>query len=185
MIIRTYFCDNCEQEFEVTCESNSPDPDCPFCAKVLDWRPGMFAIATSKSRAVDVTQQILEEDYGLTNFNDNMREGDVATKSAPAPNSGQRDAEIRQLSEAAQSIGQPMTAEQANMAKNFWGGGQAANAVPVDQMLGAARASTAAANAEGLNPLKLLHDAGKAGKMPIKISVIASDNVRPGTYNLK
>lgn len=173
MIIRTYHCDDCNREFEVTCESTSPDPDCPFCSKVLEWVPGMFAVKTNKSRAMDTTQQILEQDFGLTNFNDNMREGDVAAKAIPDKTAQQKDAEIRQLSEVAQAVGQPMTEQQQQMAQNFWGGGAVAQSLPAAEMLNNAKLSTAAANAEGVNPMSLLHKAGKDGKLPFKINVIA------------
>ena len=85
MIIRTYRCNDCQELFEVTCESSDGDPDCPFCARELVWQPKSFAITTTKSKAVDVTQQIMEEDYGLTDFNDNMREGDIAAKTPVRP----------------------------------------------------------------------------------------------------
>ena len=110
MIIRTYSCADCEQEFEVTCESSDGDPDCPTCSQVLEWRPGGFNIIGNKGKAVDLTQKILEEDYGLTNFKDNTREGDVHGIVAPPAGTAEREAGIRQMSEAAQaSGGAPLT----------------------------------------------------------------------------
>jgi hypothetical protein len=175
MIVRTYACDDCGSEFEVTCNSDDPAPDCPNCARVLEWRPGMFAIKTTKSRAMDVTQDILEKDFGLTNFKDNQREGDVAAITAPAPSQAAKDAEIRQLSEVVQqTTGQPLTAQQHAMAQSFWGGGNAMQqAIPADAMLAGAKQNTAAADAEGVNPMALLHKAGKAGHLKTPIKIVA------------
>jgi hypothetical protein len=85
MIIRTYQCNECAVVFDVEMDSGSDgDPDCPECAKVLQWIPGEFSIKTSKSRAIDYTQKMVEADYGMTDMNDGSREGDIAAK-APAP----------------------------------------------------------------------------------------------------
>lgn len=115
MIIRTYRCEDCGDTFDVTCESNDGDPDCPFCSKVLAWQPERFSIGTNKSRALDVTQQIIEQDYGLSDLNDNLREGDIAAKG-PAPlTTSQVEAENRAMAEAAQQLDPKV--------KQFWGGG--------------------------------------------------------------
>ena len=90
MIIRTYRCEDCGDTFDVTCESNDGDPDCPFCARVLQWQPERFSIGTNKSRALDLTQNIIEHDYGLTDLKDNLREGDVAAKGPPPPQGEER-----------------------------------------------------------------------------------------------
>src|SRR5215470_17509578 len=85
MVIRTYLCEECNTQFEVACESGSDgDPDCPNCAVVLQWVPSRMNIGTVKSKAIDYTQKMVEQDYGLSNMNDGNREGDVAYK-APAP----------------------------------------------------------------------------------------------------
>jgi hypothetical protein len=89
-----------------------------------------------------------------------------------------KDAEMQTLSEVAQAAGVPITEQQKNMAGVFWGGpGAAAGAHPLmptgEQLLAGARAQTAQANAEGVNPMDMLHKMGKAGKLPIKMNVIA------------
>lgn len=101
MIRRTYHCEVCGDHFEVTCESNDPDPPCPYCEKVLEWVPGMFAITGHKSKAVDLTQQILEQDYGLTNFKDSQREGDI-TAMMPVETTADREANERMMNELKQ-----------------------------------------------------------------------------------
>lgn len=173
MIIRTYACNDCGVEFEVTCESSDPDPPCPNCSRVLDWVPGMFAITGNKSRAVDMTQQILEQDFGLTNFKDNQREGDVTAITPPEPSTAEREKVLRSLSEAAQATGAPpLNAEQAAMAAPFWGGAPSPTAAPIasrETLLAGAAQNTALADAEGVNPMTLLHKA----KPRMKINVVA------------
>lgn len=174
-VIRTYGCDDCGATFEVTQAMDDGAPDCPNCSRVLEWQPGGFNIIGTKAKAIDVTQDILEKDFGLTNFRDNQRQGDVAAITE-APSSQKRDAEIRQLSEVAQATGAPpLTQQQAEMAQNYWGGGASPimPQVSAADMLSGAKMSTAAANAEGVNPMQLLHQAGKQGKLKTPINVIA------------
>ena len=174
MIIRTYQCLDCDQPFEVTCESSSPDPDCPMCSKVLQWVPGMFAIKGSISRAADITQKIMEQDYGYSNFKDNTREGETVVMAPPTPTTSSNDALMQQVSEFAQSTRQQLTPQQAHMAKDFWGAGAAAMPqIPVGDALAFAKQQTALATREGVNPMNLLHRAGREGKLPMKINVIA------------
>jgi len=175
-VIRTFACDDCGLEFEVTQGMNDPAPECPRCCTVLEWRPQSFSIIGNKSRAMDVTQQILEKDFGLSNINDHQREGDIAAMPSAPATGAQIDAEIRQVSEHAQQTtgAPPLTPVQAEMAKSFWSGGQTPLAnIPAAELLSAAKASTATANAENLNPMKLLHDAGKRGQLKTPIHVIA------------
>lgn len=175
-VIRTFGCDDCGLQFEVTQGMDDPHPDCPRCCQVLEWRPTSFNIVGTKSKAIDVTQKIMEDDYGYSNFNDNMREGDVAAKSAAAPTGAQIDAEIRTVAEyATQTTGAPtLNQTQAEMAKAFWSGGQTPlQQIPVTQLLATAKTATADANAQGLNPMKLLHEAGKRGQLKTPINVVA------------
>lgn len=174
-VIRTFGCDDCGLEFEVTQGMNDAAPECPRCCVVLEWRPQSFNITGNKSRAMNLTQQILETEYGLTNFRDNQREGDIAAINAGPPPVAVQDAQTRQLSEIAQASGAPpLTAQQAEMAKAFWGGGQTPlQQIPAAQMLADAKAATADANANGVNPMDLLHKAGKAGKLKTPINIMA------------
>ena len=74
MIIRTFACNDCDALFEVTGGMNDPDPECPACNMVMDWRPTSFNIGGStEGKAVKVAQEILETEYGLTNYKDNNR----------------------------------------------------------------------------------------------------------------
>lgn len=174
-VVRTFACDDCGIEFEVTQAMNDPAPECPQCCVILEWRPQSFNITGTKSRAMDITQGILENQYGMTNINDHMREGDIAAITPAAPSTAEREVQIRQLSEVAQVSGAPpLSRDQAEMAKSFWGGGQTPlQNVPAADMLNSAKAATSAANAEGVNPMALLHKAGKSGRLKTPINVIA------------
>lgn len=171
MIIRTYLCTDCNTEFEVTCESgNAGDPDCPTCTKVLQWIPAWRgASKTNVGRAADVAQQILEEDYGMTNFRDNSREGDIA---AITPSETMAEREKREAAVAAVNMEMAKTAPQLNDAqaeavKAFWGAGPQA---PINPAINApALIAAAKAGPQGNDPIKMLHDA----KPPFRFRVVA------------
>jgi len=174
MVIRSYVCNDCQTQFEVTCESGSDgDPDCPSCSKVLQWVPGMFAISGVKSKALDLTQKIMEQEYGYSNFKDNTREGETVVMAPTPPTTSSNDALMQQVSEFAQSTAQPLNPVQKEMAASFWGSGNQVPQIPVAQVLASAKANAALATQEGVNPMALLHRAGREGKLPLKINVIA------------
>lgn len=181
MIYRTYECMDCHQLFEVTCNSDDPDPECPTCTKVLDWRPVSFNTKSNISRGADLAQTILNEDYGLDNFNDNTREGDTVYKAA---------AETREQREIAKAFEDQakMLKDMPNMmpeatkqqAASFWAGGQG-SVVPqqiVQSALANAKAPLVGRNGkvldQGVNPMESLHRQGKAGKLPNNFRIIAS-----------
>ena len=173
-VIRTYSCAVCGDVFDFTCESNDPDPACKGCSVVMEWQPKSFAIKGNISKAADITQKIMEQDYGYSNFKDNTREGETVVMAPPTPTTSSNDALMQQVSEFAQSTRQPLSPVQANMAKDFWGAGAAAMPqIPVGDALAFAKQQTALATREGVNPMNLLHRAGREGKLPMKINVIA------------
>lgn len=181
MIVRTYQCLDCGDTFEVSLDSgNAADPPCPYCEKVLEWRPGMFSIGTHKGKAVDVAQQVLEQDYGLTNFRDGSREGDVTAMPPPAETTSERETRMRSEIESNAALAELAVAAtpevRANTAKFFGGFGATAqigaNQVSAQTMLAAARSGPGA----DTNPMELLHKAGKAGKLPTNYRIIARSN---------
>jgi hypothetical protein len=134
---------------------------------VLEWRPGLFSITTNKAKAVDLTQQILEEDYGLSNFRETPREGDVSGLPPPARTREQDDIiaqlerEARQEAEAAKAV--PSHVTQA--VNGFFPSMPATAALPPalsNSLLAGLRVGPSA----GMNPMDLLHKAGRAGKVP-------------------
>ena len=90
-IVRTYKCDDCGTTFDkLHFDRADPPPPCPGCEAISAKQtqvPAGFSIGSNKSKAVDLTADILEKDYGVSNFRDNMREGDTAaiTPAAIAP----------------------------------------------------------------------------------------------------
>lgn len=180
MIYRTYACADCDAVFEVTCESgNDPDPDCPVCSKVLEWRPTRFAIGGStEGKAVKIAQEIMEKDFGLTNYKDNNKPGDVGyidpTRKtvAEADSIGQRDAEIeREVRKNIEFVSPEIKPELQKQADNFFGGqtvkiGQ--NQIPASQMIAAGKMGPGA----NVNPISLLHKAGQAGKLPTRFRMV-------------
>ena len=83
MIRRTYQCGDCEKIFVFECNADDGDPPCPNpdCDKVLDWRPQSFAIGGSnEGKAVAIAQDIMEMDYGLSDFKDNNKPGESVSE---------------------------------------------------------------------------------------------------------
>jgi hypothetical protein len=163
MIIRTYRCEDCQEVFEVTCESSDGDPDCPYCSREMQWQPTRFAIGTTKGKAIDVTQKIMEEDYGLTDFNDNMREGDIAAKTPV------RGREERETIEQAERDAKEFAASAANMspqAKEFFSGNAARANVA------AAAFADAKASRGQHTGMDLMAEAGRRGELPLNYRLV-------------
>jgi hypothetical protein len=176
MIIRTYRCDDCEQEFEVHCESSDGDPDCPTCAKVLDWQPGMFSITGHKSRAIDVTQKIIEEDFGLSNLKDNTREGEAAYKEPRADTTHEKEKITQAVMEyVRESTGNAPGAASVQLPAPVgfnWGtqvAGAPAPQVSMQHVLSQAKVGPQAAE----NPMQILQSGIKSGHLKTKSRIIA------------
>lgn len=172
MIYRTYQCSECEALFEVAHDSgDEPYPDCPVCSKVLEWRPQRFAIGGSNtSKGVDLAQQVMERDFGLTNYKDNNKEGDVGY-IAPRKTVAENDAIMQRESEAGREVVKRMSEitevkpELKPQVDSFFGGQTATigqNRVPIQQLIQAGKTGPGA----GVDPMKALHEMGKQGKLP-------------------
>lgn len=161
MIRRTYACIDCEQQFTVECNSDDPDPVCPNpdCNKVLDWRPQSFAIGGSNvGKAAKITQQIMEEDYGLSNFKDNAREGE----NAIVPHHETR-AETELVNQTMSEM-QRQTAGDPAKAQAFWGG-NVGPPTTMQSMTGASLIGMAKVGPQGPDPMAMLHSGVKQGKI--------------------
>jgi DNA-directed RNA polymerase subunit RPC12/RpoP len=178
VIIRTYLCEECGKEFEVTFDSSEePDPDCPSCSKVLQWVPGLFSVKTDRSRAVDYTQKMVEQDYGLTNLNDGSREGDVAYKAPSAPQTSERENIERAVREYVAQTTAPVAIPQppgaAPVTQSVWGAQPAVTmqtqAVPSSAMLAGARQGPGSE----VNAMELLQKGIKSGQIPRKERIVA------------
>ena len=154
-VTRRYACDQCAHEWTYFhMNRDEPYPECPACmALAAQSLPSMFAITTNKSRAVDFAQKMAEEDYGMTDMNDNSREGDVAAKAPPPV----QTAEAEALTMAMKEMNPDLTDGQAQAVKNFWqpGSSTASNVANV-----AAPAAAEARNL-GADPVEMLHKAEK------------------------
>ena len=168
MIVRTYQCDDCKAMFEVTHESgNDPFPDCPRCNTVLEWRPQRIAIGGShESKAVDYAQTIMEQDFGLGNFKDNNREGDVGYIDPLRKTAAEMDAQGQRDSEIGRAIVEKFSVPAQDQAKvdGFFGGqtvkiGQ--NSIPVQQMIAMGKSGPGVTD-----PMALFHSGIKSGKVP-------------------
>lgn len=172
-VTRRYLCDCGHEWTKLHFDRADPVPECPSCevrgeASAPAEIPGTFAITGDRSRAIDFAQKMAEEDYGLTDMNDNMREGDVAAKGPRPAQTAEVEAAVMQLKEAVPEL----SGEQAEMTKNFWMKGPQQGSPEM-----AALASTAMANAgptreSGSDPLALLHQGQKAAGGGMKLDVI-------------
>lgn len=161
MIYRTYGCDDCGSLFEVCHDSSDePYPDCPNCSKVLEWRPKSFAIGGSlESKAVNIAQDIMEKDYGLTNFKDNTRAGDISAMMPVAEQTAERDKVTREIMEYTAQT-QPTTNN-----SQFWGNNAGAPAA-MNSMTGASMLAMAKVGPQGADPMAMLHSGVKKGRLP-------------------
>ena len=138
-IVRTYMCDECGTKFDkLHFESSEPAPPCPGC-EALSARqtPAGFSIGTTKGQALDITQRIVEEDYGMSNMRDNMREGDVAAIATP------------QINQAAATFFQQSPQ-------------RAAPSAMMQSAIASAKSGAALARAENRSPLTMIQRAAKA-----------------------
>jgi hypothetical protein len=141
-------CDECGTRFDkLHFDRAEPPPPCPGCAAISARQtvvPAGFAIGSTKSKAVDLCQDIVEKEYGMSNMRDNMREGDIAVISPP-----------------------PI----AQAADNFWSAGaKAAPAAMMSSAVSAAKVSAQISNAEGRNPVKMVQNSIKqSGRNPAKV----------------
>jgi DNA-directed RNA polymerase subunit RPC12/RpoP len=174
MIRRTYRCDTCEHEFTHDhANSDEPYPECPKCAETVAWMPKSFGVKTNKSRAMDMTQNMMES-MGYTDFSDNQRAGDIAVKGPPPIQGAERDALNRELFAA----GLPtMTPEQTQLAGDFWqnaagntGHGASPYADACAAAVAQAPAAAAAARNDGVDPISLLNAPGRPG---MKLDVVS------------
>lgn len=98
-IVRTYECPECTERLgapfrfdKFHMSRDEPPPECPGCqALAAKQVPAVFHMNERQSRkgygtvskAAEITQDIMEKDLGMTNFRDNMREGDQAVITPP------------------------------------------------------------------------------------------------------
>jgi hypothetical protein len=155
-VTRRYECDECAYQWTfLHLNRDEPYPDCPQCAEsAARSMPTLFAITTNKAKAIDMAQKIAEEDYGMTDMNDNLREGDIAVKAPPLV----QTAEAEALTQAVKGMNPELTESQAQAVKGFWQPGSST----ASSMANVAAPAAAAARQLGADPVEMLHKSEKA-----------------------
>lgn len=177
MVRREWACDVCEHHWR-TVEPSSSEvaPECPSCAEVAPrqvFRP--IAIRGNASRALDLAQSVIENDYGLTDARDHLQAGETAAMAPPPIQTAEADAITREIINMG---GTPdMAPHFQAQVKNFFGAGSAtAPAGPpnpfgvptnIEQARQMAAPAAAASTGMGADPIGLLHEAGKKGLDPV------------------
>lgn len=191
---RTFACTDCDTEWTMWCERDAPFPECAICTQAAQPAVTSPALLTTKSQAVDIAQQTME-DMGYTDFNDNQRKGDIAFKPPSDPTTSEVEAMVRQSVEMSREMDVPKLSEaptvpgglsQAQMGANFWSGGMQTgpSAVPAEvqqTLIPAAQMGANIARAEGKDPIAMLH----AKRPPLKLIVEASDTKVRGNVNVR
>lgn len=143
-VIRKCRCLSCGQRFSRTMDDAQPLPDCPSCGTPEppdQDRVSSPAIIGSKSKAMDQAYKIAEQDFGMTNMRDNLREGDSAYIQ-PSP--------------------QQVNPGNITKPAMIWGGASPSMASPLPsraEMLAGAKQASMMAKAEHRNPMEMLHKA--------------------------
>lgn len=164
---RTYACDECGNRWKVQCEANDPVPDCPQCAMIPAQVFEPVALLGVKSKAIDVAQKMAEETYGLTDFNDNSRQGDVAAKAPPPIQGAEAEAITRAMVDAKMTTEAQAEATKSQV-QSFWQGGGTG---PLNPQAAMAIGRQATAESKAINagdPISLLHESGKRGLDPMR-----------------
>lgn len=176
MILRTYACNDCGALFECEMESgDAGDPGCPACATVMQWRPRSFAIGGSaQSKAVDLTQNIIEQDFGLADMRDGVKEGETYFKPPPPKQTAALEAETRRDIEITKQTGglpAELAAQVEHSRNTFFGAGGGAMLGGVPGALSTAKAAASAPG--GVDAMAALHEGGKKGMLPTRADIIA------------
>lgn len=178
LIRRRYRCDVCAFTFEMRHKSSDePMPDCPKCVEAgaevagVAYIPPRPAIGTTKGKSIDLAQRIAEEDYGLTDFNDNQRVGDIAFKPPAPMHTAEREAEIRALMQA--GVPADLPKEHQEKAANFWQGNAGGSAEQTIATQAVGKEASAKARDQGSEPLGILERGRATGNMPFKLNVMS------------
>ena len=186
-VTRTYVCDDCQYEFSAFhMNRDEPPPECPACYAATHAIPGRFNITSARSKAIDLTQQIAEQDFGLTNIRDNSRAGDIAALPPPPVQTAEAEMLTRQMKEAAPQ----MDDQKAALVNAFWKNSMTGGAAPGagasglsaeqerDALLAQGQVAAAQANGLGADPVGLLHEAGKRGMADTHLEVLNPKSTR-------
>lgn len=160
LIIREYRCPDCGEVFEHFHASYDDPPleTHALCKARLEKLPSVFRTRGTALKAANAMYRIAEEDMGVTNMKDNLREGEVA------------------------AITKPLSPELEKMKREFFRpqgpSNTAAFTAPQQEMVALAKQATKQARAEGApNPMEQLHRSFKATHARgVPINVIGRDS---------
>jgi hypothetical protein len=178
---KRYFCEDCHTTFDVRQESGDLTiPECPKCvgaSGAATWVPPLVAIGSTKGQAIDLAQKIAEEDFGLTNFNDNQRAGDIAFKPESPMHTAELETNIREMMQA--GIPAELPKEHAEKVDNYWQGNMGGIAEQTIATQAVSSAASSAARAEGVDPLSILERGRAGGHMRQNFNVMSATNDIP------
>jgi hypothetical protein len=199
MIRRRYLCDVCNHTFEMRHQSeDEPMPDCPNCVALgaaaaagggVTYVAPMPAIGTVKGKAIDLAQKMAEEDYGLSDMNDNQRAGDIAYKGPAPMQTAEAEAALRQIMEASAQMGpaaplpqgpvapdgtRQLLVDRALQKDNYWQGSQGGSAETTVGQQAAAKAASQAAARDGVDPVGILEQGRLSGNMPFRVNAVSA-----------
>lgn len=186
-VVRTYACDGCEREWEYWHDSGDEEaPPCPTCDGITGrWVPQRFNMKGTHSKAMDITQNIMENQFGLTDWKDNTRPGETVVKEKTITTE-EAEKRIRQDVEAHSAMKNSLNPNLQKMADSFFvgssgGSGAGAPSAPFgnQQMASVAAAASKQARAEGVSPMELLHKGAKNGNIRSRYTSV--DGKRSGT----
>lgn len=180
-VSRTYLCTDCNAEFtHFHMSREEPAPDCPKCTAATTSIPGMFSIKTNISRALDFTQKSLEETYGYTDMQDNLRAGDIA---APKPTTMSRQDQEQfvhlmqnQYETAHMPIAPPAQPGGPSGEMN-WGGGGSTTMAGSEAVVQAALAQAPSTASHGLDAVSMVEKAKASGQGRMKLNVVGAAKV--------
>lgn len=194
-IRRRYHCDACNFTWEVRLDNpDEPTPDCPRCVAAgatggVAYVPPMPALGTTKGKAIDLAQRIAEEDYGMTDMNDNQRAGDIAFKGPAPMQTAEAEKQLREMMEYQAQMGpaaplpdgptapdgtRQLLVDKQLQKENYWQGSAGGSAETTVGQAEAARAASDAARRQGVDPVGILEQGRSSGNMPFRVNAVGA-----------
>lgn len=188
-------CDDCGFQFVLWADKRDPLPtECPndACitgnpevdderalregeariAKMLEEGKAPAIGGTPIARAGKEAEKMMTE-MGMSNMADSGRQGEAAAMAPSAPHAR----EIQEMTHAmveAKQMSEQEASTFAEGAKTFWQGDNDKQPDRLKKHINVAPAAAAVARREGVDPISLMHEAGKSGALRRKPQIVAS-----------
>ena len=157
-------CTDCIEEFQVRFVDGDETPDCPHCWKLREAERDRIAEMVEEGRApavskgihgADIAYRMLEQDSGLTDMSDNLREGDIAFKGDGPRHTREMNDVIKEELDLIHARANAQKQSGVQIEANWNGQPQAPQAVQASagQAIAGARAFAEQARQEGSDPL--------------------------------